>query len=156
MNSNPQSLAIVAMMSLSLACISAQAEPPKFEEQIRYRQATMVMMKWHTEKISPLVKNQQAFNRGEALRHAVIVEMLGKLAMEGFVAGSYAGETKAKPIIDKDWTRFKRLGDNFAAEGAKLRERVQSADVAAIKAQLSATRKACKNCHDDFKSSSLF
>lgn len=155
-NLRPRAFAAAAIMSCSLACPAARAEPAKFEEQIRYRQAVMTMIKWHTEKMSPLVKNPQAFNRNEAINNAAIVEMLSKLAMEGFVPGSYAGDTKAKAEVGTDWNRFKALGDKFAAEATKLRERAQTGDAAAVKAQLGEARKVCKSCHDDFKSSSLF
>lgn len=156
MNFEPRKCTVAAMMMMSLTGGTAGAEPAKFEEQIRYRQAVMVMMKWHSEKLASLLKNPPAFNRGEALNSAVILEMLSKVAMEGFVPGSYTGETKAKLAIEKDWGRFKTIGDKFAMETAKLRERTQSGDVAAVKAQLRETRNACKECHDDFKSSSLF
>lgn len=157
LNIKPRTMAATAgMFFLSLSSLAARAEAAKFEEQIRYRQAVMTMIKWHTEKIAPLVKTPQAFNRAEALNNAVMVEMLSKLTLEGFVPGSYEGDTKAKAEIAKDWNRFKALGDKFAAEAAKLRERAQSGDAAAVKAQLGETRKVCKSCHDDFKSSSLF
>lgn len=141
---------------LLLTCFTVRAEPSKFEEQIRYRRAVMVMIKWHMEKISPLVKNPQVFNRDEVLNNAAIAETLSKLTLEGFVSGSYEGETKAKAAIWKDWNRFKAQSEKFAVEAAKLHERARSGDAAAIKAQLRETNKACKSCHDEFKSSSLF
>ncbi|HEY6897738.1 MAG TPA: cytochrome c [Rhodocyclaceae bacterium] len=134
---------------------SAGAESSKFEEQIKYRRAVMTMIKWHGEKISPLVKTPQAFNRDEVLRNATYLEMLSKLAQEGFVPGSHEGDTKAKAEIWKDWNRFKALGDKFEAEAVKLRETAKSGDSAAIKAQLGAVNKVCKSCHDDFKASAL-
>lgn len=152
----PRCAAGMAMACLSLVCLTAKAEPSKFEEQIRYRRAAMVMLKWHMDKISPQVKKPQTFNREEVFNNAMVIETLSKLAFEGYVPGSYEGETKAKAEIGKDWNRFKAISDKFAAAAAKLRELAKSGEVAAIKAQLSETTKVCKSCHDDFKSSSVF
>lgn len=134
---------------------SGWAEPSKFEEPIRYRRAVMTMIKWHVDRIAPMVKNPQAFNRDEVLRNATYIEFLSKVSGDGFVPGSHEGDTKALPEIWKDWSRFKSLGERFQAEATKLREVARTGDAAAVKSQLSETNKVCKNCHDDFKSSKL-
>lgn len=134
---------------------SAWAEPSRFEEPIKYRRAAMTMIKWHVDRISPMVRNPQAFNRDEVLRNAINIEFLSKVSHEGFVPGSHEGDTKALPEIWKDWNRFKTLNDRFQAEAAKLREVARTGEAAAVKAQLGETNKVCKTCHDDFKSSKL-
>lgn len=131
------------------------AEPSKFEEPIKYRRAAMTMIKWHVDRIAPMVRNPQAFNRDEVVRSAATIEFLSRLTLEGYVPGSHEGETKALPEIWKDWNRYKALNDRFQAEAVKLRDISKTGDAAAVKAQLSETNKVCKNCHDDFKSSKL-
>lgn len=134
---------------------TAWAESFKFEEPIKYRRAAMTMIKWHVDRIAPMVKNPQAFNRDEVVRNATYIEMLSKVAQEGFVPGSHEGDTKAKPEIWKEWERFKSLGDRFQVESTKLREVARTGDAAAVKTQLGEVNKVCKTCHDDFKSSKL-
>jgi len=141
-------------------CLAAMAgatwaESSTFEEPIRYRRAVMTMIKWHADRISPMLKNPQIFNRDEVVRNATYIEFLSRVSLDGFVPGSHEGDTKAKPEIWKDWGHFKASAERFQSEAAKLREVSRSGDSAAIKAQLSETNKACKSCHDDFKSSKL-
>ncbi|HJW26085.1 MAG TPA: cytochrome c [Rhodocyclaceae bacterium] len=133
----------------------AWGQSSKFEEPIKYRRAAMTMIKWHVDRIAPMVKNPQAFNRDEVARNAAALEFLSKVALDGFVPGSQEGDTKALPAIWKDWNRFQSLGDRFQAEAAKLREVARTGDPAAVKAQLGQANKVCKECHDDFKSSKL-
>lgn len=145
---------LAAVTLTALAC-AAWAESSRFEEPIKYRRAVMTMIKWHADRIAPMVKSPQAFNRDELVRNATYIELLSKVVADGFVPGSDEGDTKAKPEIWKDWGRFKAIADRFQAEAAKLHEVARTGDAAAIKAQLGEANKACKNCHDDFKSSKL-
>lgn len=147
-------LAAGSCLALAVGC-DAWAESSRFEEPIKYRRAVMTMIKWHVDRIAPMVRKPAAFNREEILRNATYIEFLSKVSLEGFVPGSHEGDTKALPEIWKDWNRFKSLGERFQAEAAKLREVAAKGDAAAVKAQLSETNKVCKSCHDDFKSSKL-
>lgn len=147
-------LAVAGCLTAALAG-TAWADSSKFEEPIKYRRAAMTMIKWHVDRIAPMVKNPQAFNRDDVVRNATYIEFLGKVAQDGFVPGSHEGDTKAKPEIWKDWERFKSLGDRFQVEAGKLREIARTGDAAAVKAQLGETNKVCKTCHDDFKASKL-
>jgi cytochrome c556 len=72
---------------------------------------------------------------------------------EGFVPGSQEGDTRAKSGIWEDAARFRRLGEQFQTESARVIERSRQGDPALLKAQLDAMGKACKACHDDFKKS---
>lgn len=131
------------------------AEPSKFEESIKYRRAAMTMLKWHVDRIAPMVRKPQAFNRDEVARNAASIEFLSRVCLDGFEPGSDHGDTKALPEIWKDWNRFKSLGERFQTEAGKLRDVARNGDAAAVKAQFGETNKVCKACHDDFKSSKL-
>jgi len=154
MNRTWAAMAAGGCLAAMVSC-NGWAESSRFEEAIKYRRAVMTMIKWHVDRIAPMVKNPQTFNRDEVLRNATYLEFLSKVAQEGFVPDSHEGDTKAKPEIWKDWSRFKSLGDKFQAEASKLREVAKTGDAAAVKAQLGEANKICKNCHDDFKSSKL-
>jgi len=70
----------------------------------------------------------------------------------GFAPGSEEGKTRAKPEIWLDLDEFKEHLEEFRAETAKLATVAKSGDRAAIQAQLGATGKTCKGCHDEYKS----
>lgn len=145
---------MTACVALALP-LAGQAEPSRFEEQIKYRRSVMTMIKWHEERMAPMLKNPKTFKRDEVLRNATYIEMLSQVADEGFVAGSHEGETQAKPEIWKEWRAFKGLNDDFRREARKLREVATKGEPAAIKTQLGEVNKVCKSCHSDYKNSKL-
>ncbi|HZX30981.1 MAG TPA: cytochrome c [Rhodocyclaceae bacterium] len=146
---------LVVAVGVTAAGSTWAAEPAKFEESIKYRRAAMTMLKWHADRIAPMVKKPQAFKRDEVARNAAYIEFLSRVCLDGFEPGSDQGDTKALPEIWKDWNRFKSLGERFQAEAAKLRDVAKNGDAAAVKAQFGETNKVCKACHEDFKSSKL-
>lgn len=60
-------------------------------------------------------------------------------------------KTRAMPEIWLDTEDFKQKLEAMRQEVAKLAEVAQSGDEAAMKAQVGATGKSCKNCHDDYR-----
>ncbi len=70
---------------------------------------------------------------------------------DGFAPGSKTGaKTAAKPEIWKDRAEFDRLGKEAKVETAKL-VAAAGVDLATLRAQVQATGRACKNCHDKFQ-----
>jgi cytochrome c556 len=61
-------------------------------------------------------------------------------------------KTYALPSVWQKQADFTRLGKAAQAEAAKLVQVAGTKDAAALKAQTFATGKACKACHDDFRS----
>jgi cytochrome c556 len=73
--------------------------------------------------------------------------------LRGFPDGSETGTTRAKPGIWQNKADFKKKLDHLRAEVEKLQVVAnQGTDHEAIAAQVTATGKACKSCHDDYKS----
>jgi cytochrome c556 len=70
----------------------------------------------------------------------------------GFPAGSDKGKTRAKPGIWENMDDFSSKLADFRREAAKMAEVAASGDKGAIQAQLGATGKTCKSCHDEYKS----
>ena len=73
--------------------------------------------------------------------------MLGEV----FPEGSGEGETRAKPEIWKDWTKFEGVIKAFNAETQKLAEVAAGGDMAAIGAQLGKVGDGCGSCHKPFR-----
>lgn len=138
---------------LAVLAISAQAwaEVSRYEEPIRYRRAVMTMVKRHYDQISAMAKGTIPLNRDELNRHAAYLEMLSRASLDGFVAGSHEGDTKARPEIWKDWGHFRSLVDKFQADAARLKEVARSGQTDALKGAVADMTRTCKNCHDDFK-----
>jgi cytochrome c556 len=60
-------------------------------------------------------------------------------------------DTDALPYIWKNTEKFSRLGAEIVLASAALTAAVASNDTKAIISQVSATGKACKNCHGSFR-----
>jgi len=131
------------------------AEVSRYEEPIRYRRAAMTMIKRHYEQVSAMAKGKIPMNRDELNRHASYLEMLSRASIDGFVAGSHQGDTKAKPEIWQDWSRFRAQIEKFQADATRLKEVARSGNPDALKSVVADMTRTCKNCHDDYKASSL-
>ena len=126
----------------------AQAKP---EDAIKYRRGVYAVMGWNFGPMVAMAKGDRPYDAAEFARHAEIVAYMSKLPLEGFVEGSETGETKAKPEIWLDMDDFKAKLEKMQVEAAKLAEVSKKGDLAASKAQLGETGKACKACHDKYR-----
>ena len=73
--------------------------------------------------------------------------------MRGFADGSDKGTTRAKPEIWQNKPDFQnKMDDLKTAVNALKTVADQGTDRKAIAAQVAATGKACKACHDEYKS----
>lgn len=147
---------VVALPLIALLSIRAGiAETSRYEEPIRYRQAVMTLVKRHYEQVLAMAKGKQAFDREALNRHAALLDLLSKVSLDGFVAGSHEGATKAKPEIWKDWPRFRAQAEKFQAQTARLKEVAKAGSPEEVKSVMSDLTTVCKNCHDDFKNAAV-
>jgi cytochrome c556 len=146
-----------SLIASTLLAFSASiwAEVSRYEEPIRYRRAVMTMVKRHYEQISAMAKGKIPMNRDALNRHASYLEMLSHASIDGFVAGSHEGDTKAKQEIWQDWSRFRTQVEKFQADATRLKEVARSGSTDALKGVVADMTRTCKNCHDDYKASSL-
>jgi cytochrome c556 len=130
----------------------AFAQDMKPDRSIKYRQGALTTMSWQFGMLGAMAKGERPYNKDEAIRRATSVAELSKLPWEGFGPGTDQGApTKAKPEVWKEPTKFKDLQDKLMAETTRLQTVAMTGDEAAFKTQVSATGKACGNCHDDFR-----
>jgi len=147
-----RSLIVSALLAFSA---SLWAEVSRYEEPIRYRRAVMTMVKRHYEQVSAMAKGKIPMNRDELNRHASYLEMLSRASIDGFVAGSHEGDTKAKPEIWQDWPRFRAQIEKFQADASHLKEAARTGHPETLKSAVADMTRTCKTCHDDFKASAL-
>jgi len=77
--------------------------------------------------------------------------MVAKLPWTAFVEGSDKGDTKAKPEIWKEPSKFKEAQEKFNNEILKLNVAAKSGKLEDLKTATAAVGGACKNCHDNFR-----
>ncbi len=140
---------------LGLSFLTAtQAAGPKPEEVVGYRQSVYTIIGWNFKPIGAMVKGEVPFDAAAVARHAQYVEMMSKVAPEGFSKGTgpdAVKDTEAKPEIWTKWSEFETKMSDFQQEAAKLAEVAKGGDEKAIKAQFGKTAETCKACHKEFR-----
>ena len=123
----------------------------KPEDEIRYRQSVMnVIGRNFGGVLGAMAKGERPYDQAAAVKAATLVDMLSSLPANSFGPGTDKGApTKADPKIWKDSAKFKAAYDKMVAEVAKLPAAAK--DLNSLKAQVAETGKACKACHDDFR-----
>jgi cytochrome c556 len=149
---NGTSLALGLLLAGTIA-VTANAQEVKPDRAIKYRQGVFTAMGWNMYGVlGPMMKGEIPYNKDQAIKAATYLHELSYMPYDGFVAGSDQGApTKAKPEIWKDRAKFDQLAQAMQSETTKLLAAAQSGDQAQFKSAVSATGKACSNCHDDFR-----
>lgn len=143
----------IAAMGLAglLAAVSTTAIAAKPEDAINYRQGVFSAVKWHFGTMGEVVKGKQDYDAEDFARRADIVAQLSKLPLEGFVAGSYEGDTDALPAIEENWDKFEGGMNKFIETADALAAAAKTGDMDQIRPALGEVGKTCKGCHDNFK-----
>jgi len=130
---------------------SVAAQAVEAEDAIKYRQGVFSAVKWHFGTMGEVVKGKQDYNADDFARRAEIVAQLSKLPLEGFVAGSYTGDTDALPAIEENREKFEAGMSMFAEKADALAVAAKTGDMDQIRPAFGEVGKTCKGCHDNFK-----
>lgn len=145
----------VASLALAAAAVTlavpAHAQFAKPEDAIKYRKAALTVMATHFGRVGAMASGRVPFDANAAAANAAIAESMSKLPWAGFVEGSGAGDTKAKPEIWSNAAGFKAAGDKMQAEMSKLAVAARSGNLDTLKAAFGPVGATCKGCHDDFR-----
>ena len=104
--------------------------------------------------MTAMVKGEMPWDEQQMAAYADQLAALVTLdVLRGFPDGSDKGTTRAKPAIWEDKADFQsKMDDLKTAVNALQRVANQGTDRKAIAAEVAATGKTCKACHDDYKS----
>jgi cytochrome c556 len=142
---------IVLALAGATVALPAAAQFQKPEDAIKYRKAAFTVMAAHFGRVAGMAAGKIPFDAAAAASNADTATTMSKLPFAGFIDGTSAGETKAKPEIWTDRAKFDAAAGKMQEEMAKLNVAAKSGNLDAIKAGVGATGKACKACHDDFR-----
>lgn len=143
----------IAAMGLAgaLAMASTVAVAVKPEDAIDYRQGVFQAIKWHFGTMGAMVKGKMDYDADDFTRRAEIVSQLSHLPWEGFVEGSYSGDTDALPAIADNWGKFEGGSNMLMEKTAALAAAAKTGDMDQIRPAFGEVGKTCKGCHDNFK-----
>ncbi len=141
---------VLAAVTSTLA-LSAHAQFAKPEDAIKYRKSVMTLQGAHFGRIAAMANGRMPFDAAVVTENATILEMVTRLPLAGFVAGSDKGETRAKPEIWSDTPKFKAVGEKLHDDAVKLLAAAKTGNIDSIKAAVGPVGGSCKSCHDDFR-----
>jgi cytochrome c556 len=144
-------LAIVTLACMALSPLAISHFNDKEIPQ-SYRQSWFAMLATNFDPIAAMVKGDMPWQEMQMAGYADQMAALMTIdVMRGFADGSEKGTTKAKPEIWQNKADFqKKMDDLKTAVNALQVVAQQGTDRKAIAAQVAATGKACKSCHDDY------
>ena len=120
------------------------------EGLIKYRKNVMKSTRSHMGAIADILKNRLPLQAHFA-DHAKSIYQNSKMTLSMFPKGSDLGDTKAKPSIWKNWSKFEAATKDFVRESAKLVKVAESGDIKTFVQQVRATGKTCGGCHRHFR-----
>jgi cytochrome c556 len=146
-------LVILSLAAISLSPLAISHFDDKEIPQ-SYRQSWFAMLAVNFGPMASMVKGEIPWDEQQMAGYADQLAALTTLdVMRGFSEGSDKGTTRAKPEIWENKADFQaRMDDLDQAVDALQVVAQQGTDRKAIAAQVGATGKACKACHDEYKS----
>ena len=117
---------------------------------IKYRQNVMKATGGHMGAIVDILKNRLPL-ADHIVDHARAIQQNSKMTLAMFPIGSGLGDTKAKPVIWENWSKFESAVKAFVRESSKLVKVAESGDMKALAKQVRAIGKACGGCHKNFR-----
>jgi cytochrome c556 len=140
-------LALILGAGYSLTAF-AQAKP---ETLVKQRQAAMTLQGKYWGPLGGMAQGKVPYDAAVVARNAAYLDVLSKLAWDGFNPNTKDVKSAALPAVYTDTAKFKEAQDHFQSEVSKLVAISKSGDEAAVKAQLIAVNKTCGGCHESFR-----
>lgn len=144
-----------AALVFSLAASLAVEAAPAVKDLIKSRQDKLRDMGGALKAIDDELKKRNVDWDNIILPNTETLQSRSSFLLNWFPKGSgpeSGVKTYALPAVWQKGDDFIRLGKAMQAETAKLAQVAAGKDAAALKAQVFATGKACKACHDNYRS----
>ena len=145
-----QIIKVAALIVLLSFCFFGSSSLADSKGIIKYRQNVMKSTAGHMGAIVDILKNDLPL-QAHILDHASSIHQNSKMTLAMFPIGSGLGDTKAKPVIWENWSKFESAVKAFVRESGKLTKVAESGDIKAFAKQVRATGKACGGCHKNFR-----
>lgn len=133
------------------ATLPAHAQFAKPEDAVKYRKASFTVMAAHFGRLGAMANGRTPYDAKMAAENADVVLTLSKLPWAAFGEGTDKGDTRAKPEIWKEATKYKDAAAKMQAEIGKLNVAAKSGNIDALKAAFGPAAASCKACHDNFR-----
>lgn len=144
-------LTIAATLALGIA-VNAVAEDSPEEEAVEYRQGAFTMISHHFGAMAAMVKGETEYNAETFAENAEAVAALSQFPINGFIDGSYGGESGAKEHIGDNMDDFKEKMEAFQVSAVELAEAAgNGSDLNTLKPVFGKVGESCKACHNEYR-----
>ena len=145
-------LALAAATGLA-ASVQVAAHLNDKEPMQSYRQSYFTLVAMNFGPIGSMVKGEMPWDDAKLKVFASELAALASMDVSrAFPAGTDQGTTRAKPGIWENTDDFKSKLSDMQSAVAALQVAAESGDKKAVAEATGATGKACKSCHDEYKS----
>ncbi|MEM8497729.1 MAG: cytochrome c [Pseudomonadota bacterium] len=118
-----------------------------------YRQSWFAIVASNFGPMAAMMKGDMPYDESRMKEHASDLSALASMnIMRGFAEGTDQGTTRAKPEVWENKEDFSKKMDDLVTAIAALDAAAQTGEKKEIAPAFGATGKACKACHDDYKS----
>jgi cytochrome c556 len=148
---NNKILSAAFAFAIGAACSLPAYSQVKPDVLVKQRQSAMVLQGKYFGPMAGMAQGKIPYDSGVVTRNAGYLDVLAKLAWDGFAPGTKGEKTGALPSVFAEPAKFKEAADRFQSEATKLAQVSKGGDEAAVKAQIQAVGKTCAACHDDFR-----
>ena len=145
-----QIIKVAALIVLLSFCFFGSSSLADSKGIIKYRQNVMKSTAGHMGAIVEILKNNLPL-QAHILDHARSIQQNSKMTLAMFPKGTGIGNTKAKPAIWENWSKFESAVQDFERKSAKLAKVAESGDMKVLAKQVRATGKTCGGCHRNFR-----
>jgi cytochrome c556 len=149
---------LILLSNITTICYAA----PKTEDQIKFRQSAMMLLRWNMGAIkNQVLTNPQNFNKDKVVASARVIAAISNSGLETlFTSQSSTGKgwikTKVKSGYFEQTDDVKKRYAKFSREANQLLDVANSKDVTSIKHQFQALLDTCKGCHKKYRNKKLW
>jgi cytochrome c556 len=142
----------LAVLAATTAGTALAQQGPKPEDEIRYRQSVMTVIGRAMGPMGAMAQGKAPYNAAVVQKNSALIDSLMGLPWNSFGPGTDKGvPTKADAKIWTESAKFKETADKAQKAVANLAAASKAGDEKSFKAAFGEVGKACKACHDDFR-----
>ena len=140
---------LVLAIGAGCACNAiAQVKPETLVDQ---RISAMRLQGKYLYPLIPMAQGRIPYDANIVARNAGYLDVLIKLAWDGFDPSTKDVKSRALPEVYADPAKYKAAIDNMYAEMSRFQATVKTGNEANIKTAIVDLNKACNSCHESFR-----
>jgi cytochrome c556 len=140
-------------MAFALAAGSAGVafSQEKPETLVKQRRAKMTLQWKYLKPLYLMSRDRLAYDAKEVERNAAYLDVLDRMAWDGFDPSTKDLKTSALPSVWAEPAKFKAAQEHLQKAVAQLVKISKGGDEAAVKSAIGDVNDACNACHKDFR-----